>query len=98
MTPERMAAIHADLDQTVYTDRRSGFGSEFHQSEFPLGGRFIDKVVKDGGVGVGPIKQKYKKLRPFQYSKDVQTPEDIAKAAGGPTYPSGHSTTARKWR
>ncbi|HYK79455.1 MAG TPA: phosphatase PAP2 family protein, partial [Micropepsaceae bacterium] len=29
----------------------------------------------------------------FQYSKDVQTPENIAKAAGGPTYPSGHSTS-----
>ena len=33
-------------------------------------------------------------MRPFQFSKDVKTPEDIAKAAGGPTYPSGHSTTA----
>jgi len=40
------------------------------------------------------MKQKYKKVRPFQYSKDIHTPDDIAKAAGGPTYPSGHSTTA----
>src|SRR5205809_1078899 len=66
----------------------------FNKQNFPLAGAFFDKVVKDAGVGVGPIKQKYKKPRPFQFSKDVKTPEDIAKAAGGPTYPSGHSTTA----
>jgi len=60
-----------------------------------MAGAFFDKVVKDAGVGVRPIKQKYKKLRPFHYSKQIQTPDDIAKAAGGPTYPSGHSTTGQ---
>ena len=94
MTPERMAAIHTDLDQTVYTVAGPVLGAKFNKQNFPMAGAFFDKVVKDAGVGVGPIKQKYKKLRPFQYSKDVKTPEDIAKAAGGPTYPSGHSTTA----
>ena len=93
MTPERMAAIRRDLDQSVYTVAGSVFGAGFTKEKFPLAGAFFDKVVKDGGVGVGPIKQKYKKLRPFQYSKEVNTPEDIAKAAGGPTYTSGHSTT-----
>ena len=93
MTPERMAAIRTDLDQSVYTIAGPVLGPKFTKENFPMVGAFIDKVVKDGGVGVGPIKQKYKKLRPFQYSKDVQTPDDIAKAAGGPTYPSGHSTT-----
>jgi acid phosphatase (class A) len=93
MTPERMAAIHKDLDQSVYTVAGSVLGPKFTKENFPMAGEFFAKVVKDAGVGVGPIKQKYKKLRPFQYSKDIKTPEDIAKAAGGPTYPSGHSST-----
>jgi len=93
MTPERMANIHRDLDQSVFTVAGPVLGAKFGKESFPMAGAFFDKVVKDAGVGVGPIKQKYKKLRPFQYSKDVHTPDDIAKAAGGPTYPSGHSTT-----
>jgi acid phosphatase (class A) len=93
MTPERMAAIRTDLDQSVYTIAGPVLGAKFTKANFPMVGAFIDKVVKDGGVGVGPIKQKYKKLRPFQFSKEIQTPDDIAKAAGGPTYPSGHSTS-----
>jgi acid phosphatase (class A) len=94
MTPERDKEIHADLDQTVYQIAGPVFGPNFTKANFPLTGDFIAKVVKDAGFGVGPVKQKYKKLRPFQYSKDVHTPEDIAKAAGGPTFPSGHSTTS----
>src|SRR5215831_20598571 len=94
MTPERMAAIHRDLDQSVYTVAGPVLGAKFTKENFPMAGAFFDKVVKDAGVGVGPIKQKYKKLRPFQYSKDIHADEDIAKGAGGPTYPSGHSTTA----
>ena len=93
MTPERMAAIQRDLDQSVYTVAGPVLGPKFTKESFPLAGEFVAKVVKDAGVGVGPIKQKYKKIRPHQYSKDVQTPENIAKASQGPTYPSGHSTT-----
>jgi acid phosphatase (class A) len=94
MTPERDKQIHADLDQSVYQIAGPVLGPNFTKANFPLVGVFIDKVVKDAGFGVGPVKQKYKKLRPFQFSKDVHTPDDIAKAAGGPTYPSGHSTTS----
>ena len=94
MTPQLDAAIHHDLDQSVYTVAGPVLGAKFTKDNFPLAGEFFAKVTKDAGVGVGPIKQKYKKVRPFQYSKDIHTPEDIAKAAGGPTYPSGHSTTA----
>ena len=94
MTPQLDAAIHHDLDQSVYTVAGPVLGPKFTKENFPLAGEFFAKVVKDAGVGVGPMKQKYKKVRPFQYSKDIHTPDDIAKAAGGPTYPSGHSTTA----
>jgi acid phosphatase (class A) len=94
MTAERDAAIHKDLDQSVYTVAGPVFGPSFTKEKFPLAGEFMAKVVKDGSVGVGPIKQKYKKLRPHQFSKDVKTPEDIMKASQGPTYPSGHSTTS----
>ena len=94
MTPQLDAAIHHDLDQSVYTVAGPVLGPKFTKENFPLAGEFFAKVTKDAGVGVGPIKQKYKKVRPYQYSKDIHADEDIAKAAGGPTYPSGHSTTA----
>jgi acid phosphatase (class A) len=93
MTPERMANIQRDLEQNVYVVAAPVLGPKFTKENFPLAGEFFAKVTKDAGIGIGPIKQKYKKLRPFQYSKDVKTPENIAKVSGGPTYPSGHSTT-----
>jgi len=93
MTPQLEAAIQRDLDQSVYTVAGSVLGPKFTKENFPMAGEFFAKVVKDAGVGVGPIKQKYKKLRPFQYSKEVKTPENIVKITGGPTYPSGHSST-----
>ena len=93
MTPERMAAIEADTVQSVYQVAAPVLGPKFTRENFPVTGAFFDKVIKDAGVGVGPIKQKYKKLRPFQYSKDIHTPDNIAMASQGPTYPSGHSTT-----
>jgi len=93
MTSERMAAIQADTVQNVYQVAGPVLGPKFTKENFPLTGVFFDKVIKDAGVGVGPIKQKYKKLRPFQYSHDIRTPDNIAKASQGPTYPSGHSTT-----
>jgi acid phosphatase (class A) len=93
MTPQLEAAIQRDLDQSVYTVAGSVLGPKFTKENFPMAGEFFAKAVKDAGVGVGPIKQKYKKLRPFQYSKEVKTPENIVKITGGPTYPSGHSST-----
>jgi acid phosphatase (class A) len=93
MTPQLEAAIQRDLDQSVYTVAGSVLGPKFTKENFPMAGEFFAKAVKDAGVGVGPIKQKYKKVRPFQYSKEVKTPENIVKITGGPTYPSGHSST-----
>ena len=48
-----------------------------YRHHFQLGAR-CGLVHDQQVVGVGPIKQKYKKLRPFQFSKEVQTPDDIA--------------------
>jgi acid phosphatase (class A) len=92
LTPERLAVIHTDTEQTVYRVAGVVLGAEFTKERFPLAGPFFDKVNKDSVVGVRAIKQKYKRLRPFQASKEVQSPPDIAAASQGPTYPSGHST------
>ena len=92
LTPERLARIHADTEQTVYRVAGEVLGASFTKERFPLAGPFFDKVNKDSAVGVRAIKQKYKRLRPFQASKDVQSPADIAAASQGPTYPSGHGT------
>ena len=95
MTPERAKAVSGDLPQDVYTIAGPVLGASFTKDKFPLTGAFIDKVVKDASFGVGPVKQKYMKPRPFKYSADLATAfEDIAKSTGGATYPSGHSTTA----
>jgi acid phosphatase (class A) len=95
MTPERAKAVRDDLPQDVYTIAGPVLGPNFTKDKFPMTGAFIDKVVKDASFGVGPIKQKYMKPRPFKYSAELATAfEDIAKSTGGATYPSGHSTTA----
>jgi acid phosphatase (class A) len=95
MTPERGKAVRGDLPQDVYTVAGPVLGPTFTKDKFPLTGEFIAKVVKDAGFGVGPVKQKYMKARPFKYSAELATAfEDIAKSTGGATYPSGHSTTA----
>ena len=39
-----------------------------------------------------PIKQAYKRSRPFQANAAVKPPANIAAASQSPTYPSGHST------
>jgi acid phosphatase (class A) len=92
LTPERLERIQADTEQSVYRVAGEVLGPTFTKDHFPLAGAFFDKVNKDSGVGVGAIKRKYKRLRPFQASKEVQSPANIAAASQGPTYPSGHGT------
>jgi acid phosphatase (class A) len=92
LTPQAKERIQADVEQSVYRIAGEIFGPNFTKARFPLAGEFFDKVNKDSSVGVRDIKQKYKRLRPFQASKEVDTPANIAAASQGPTYPSGHST------
>jgi acid phosphatase (class A) len=92
MTPERLARIQADTEANVFRIAGEVFGPTFTKEHFPLTGAFFDKINKDSGVGVRTIKQKYKRLRPFQANKEVVAPANIAAASQGPTYPSGHST------
>jgi acid phosphatase (class A) len=92
LTPARLEQIQADTEQTVYRVAGTVFGPAFTKDRFPLAGAFFDKIRENSAVGVRDIKQKYKRLRPFQANKQVQTPENIARASQGPTYPSGHST------
>ena len=92
VTPARREQIEADTEQTVYQVAGKVLGPSFTKDRFPLAGAFFDKIRDDSAVGVRDIKQKYKRLRPFQANKQVQTPENIARASQGPTYPSGHST------
>src|SRR3979490_1160776 len=92
LTPERLERIHADVEQTVYRVAGEILGPKFTKENFPLAGPFFDKINKDSAVGVRAIKQKYKRQRPFQASKEVQSPADIAAASQSPTYPSGHGT------
>jgi acid phosphatase (class A) len=92
LTPERLERIQIDTEQSVYRVAGEILGPSFTKDRFPLAGAFFDKVNKDSAVGVRAIKQKYKRLRPFQANKEVQSPPNIAAASQGPTYPSGHGT------
>jgi acid phosphatase (class A) len=92
LTPQRLERIQADTQQSVYQVAGEVLGPSFTKDHFPLAGEFFDKVNKDSAVGVRAIKQKYKRLRPFQADKEVQSPPNIAAASQGPTYPSGHGT------
>ncbi len=93
MTPQKMADIQRDFAQDVFVVGQPVLGPNFSNEKLPMTNAFFAKVVKEAGVGVGPLKQKYKKIRPFQYDKNILTPENIAAKSMGPTYPSGHSTT-----
>jgi acid phosphatase (class A) len=92
VTPERLARIQADTEATVYRVAGEVFGPTFTKERFPQAGAFLDKISKDSAVGVREIKQKYKRLRPFQASHDITSPANIAAASQSPTYPSGHGT------
>jgi acid phosphatase (class A) len=92
LTPARMAHIQADLEQTVYRVAGEVLGPTFTKDRFPITGAFFDKIRADSGAGVRDLKVKYQRKRPFQVSNEVKTPENIAREAQGPTYPSGHST------
>ena len=93
MTQQKMADIQRDFAQDVFVVGQPVLGSNFSKDKLPMTDAFFAKVIKEAGVGVGPLKQKYKKIRPFQYDKNIHTPENIAARSMGPTYPSGHSTT-----
>ena len=92
VNPERLQHIQADTEISIYRVAGEVFGPNFTKDRFPLAGDFFGKINKDSAVGVRAIKQKYKRLRPFQANKEVQPPANIAAASQGPTYPSGHST------
>jgi acid phosphatase (class A) len=93
VTPERLGQIQADTEQSVYRLAGDVFGPGFTKEKFPLAGPFFDKVREDSAVGVRPIKQAYKRSRPFQANAaGVRPPANIAAASQSPTYPSGHST------
>src|SRR5580704_10450210 len=92
LNPKLMAQIQADTVLSVYQVAGEVFGPTFTKERFPTAGAFFEKVNKDSGAGVGAIKQKYQRKRPFQASDQVKTPASIAQASQGPTYPSGHGT------
>jgi acid phosphatase (class A) len=93
MTPQKMADIQRDFIQNIFVVGQPVLGPKFTKQNMPELAAFFDKVTEAARIGVGPLKQKYKKMRPFQYDKNIHTPENIAAKSMGPTYPSGHSTT-----
>jgi acid phosphatase (class A) len=92
LTPEWVASIRADVEYSIYRFGNEIFGPSFTKDRYPLVGAFFDKINNDSRVGVRPIKDKYKRLRPSQANKEVKILPDVPAPATGPTYPSGHCT------
>ena len=69
MTPERMAAVQADVTQNVFRIAGEVLGPKFTKRNFPISDARFVKVIKHGGVGVGLIKEKYKKSVPLSTVK-----------------------------
>jgi acid phosphatase (class A) len=98
ITPERIAAIQfEDTKPDVYKVIGDALGPKFKSENFPFATAFYDKVHAEKGIAIRDTKRKYKKVRPFQYSKDVS---DYSHHSGQeakkitPTYPGGHCTFA----
>src|SRR5271163_3268684 len=49
VTPERLASIQADTEQSVYRFAAEVFGPTFTKERFPLAGAFFDKVRTESG-------------------------------------------------
>jgi acid phosphatase (class A) len=92
VTPERLALIQADTEQSVYRFAGEVFGPNFTKERFPLAGAFFDKVRTRFRSGRQPDQAGYNRSRPFQANPEVKPPANIAAASQSPTYPSGHST------
>lgn len=92
LTPAMLERIQADTQISVFQVAGEVLGANFSKEKLAAVGAFFDKVNKDSAVGVRAIKQKYHRQRPFQASKEVQAPDNIAAASQGPSYPSGHGT------
>ncbi|MGB9068704.1 MAG: hypothetical protein WCC21_09040 [Candidatus Acidiferrales bacterium] len=98
ITPERIAAIQfEDTKPDVYKVIGDALGPKFKSESFPFATAFFDKVHAEKGIAIREAKRKYKRRRPFQYSKDVS---DYSHHSGQsakkitPTYPGGHCTFA----
>src|SRR5439155_21627074 len=81
VTPDRLLRIEADAEISVYRLVEGILGTHFTKDRFPVTGAFIERVNQGSAVGVGSIKQRYKRLRPFQVSGEVKTPPHIAAEA-----------------
>jgi acid phosphatase (class A) len=97
LTPERIAAVQFEDTLDVYRVIGDALGPKFKRESFPFATAFFAKVHAEKEIAIDGVKHKYKRLRPFEYSKDVfdythhsgQSAKEIT-----PTYPSGHCTFA----
>jgi acid phosphatase (class A) len=92
LTPRRLVRIQADTAVSVFRLVEGIFGPHFTKDRFRFTGDFFDRVNQITADSINPIKEKYRRLRPFQVSAAIVTPPEIAAAAQTPAYPSGHAT------
>jgi len=92
LTPRRLARIRADTTVSVFRFAEGIFGARFAEEQFPLTRAFFDRVTQATARSINPVKEKYRRPRPFQVRADVVTPPEIAAEALTPAYPSAHAT------
>jgi acid phosphatase (class A) len=75
-----------DLQKQLTPARLEQIQADLQQSVYQVAGKVLGPTFTKDKF------PRYKRMRPFQANKEVQAPENIARAAQSPTYPSGHST------
>ncbi len=90
-TPAEEAQAMADKNLTVFQLASGVLGPGFKVENLPLTAKFFERLT-DGAIPIiGPVKDHWKRQRPFLTSHEVKSCFD---KMTGYSYPSGHSTFA----
>jgi acid phosphatase (class A) len=87
-TKEQEAYAKADMDKNIFRFQNV-MGDKFTAENLPLTAALFDKAVKVAKDTMDPVKDLYKRPRPYDYDPTVKPCVGLEKSF---SYPSGHAT------
>jgi acid phosphatase (class A) len=88
-TPAQVVAAQADereMDIFVY---RTVLGEKFSAANLPLTARLSDGVHREASAAIGPLKDYFRRLRPYQFDSTLHPACNTTNLPA--SYPSGHA-------